>query len=179
MKRLAVIAAILAGLAAAASTHAQTPAPTPAPELKKLDYLVGKWKLDGELKPGPMGPGGKMTMTEEDAWMDGNFFLVAHSRFDGAGMGSGTAISFMGYNPDQKTYTYDEFNSMGEAEHSTGTIDGDTWTWIGDQKMGAQTMKGRYTMKILTPTSYAFKFEMSADGATWTPVMDGTATRLK
>jgi hypothetical protein len=45
--------------------------------------------------------------------------------------------------------------------------------------MGAQTMKGRYTMKILTPTSYTFKYEMSPDGATWNTVMDGKATKVK
>ena len=94
-------------------------------------------------------------------------------------MGSGSGISFIGYNPDQKAYTYDEFNSMGEAEHSTGTLDGDTWTWLGEQKMGPQTMKGRFTMKIASPTSYTFKYEMSPDGATWTTVMDGTATKVK
>jgi hypothetical protein len=175
MKRLVLMAAIL--VVVASSARSQTPAP--APELKKLDYFAGKWKMEGEVKPGPMGPGGKMTMTEEDSWMEGNFFLVSHSKFEAPGMGSGSGISFMGYNPDQKAFTYDEFNSMGEAEHSTGTVDGDTWTWLGDEKVGPQTMKGRYTMKITTPNSYSFKFEMSPDGTTWNTVMDGTATKVK
>jgi hypothetical protein len=179
MKRLVVIAAILAGLAAAAPTPAQMPTPKPGPELKKLDYFAGMWKMEGEMKPGPMGPGGKMTMTEEDKWMDGNFFLVSHSKFESPTMGGATAIAFIGYNPDQKAYTYDEFNSMGAAEHSTGTLDGSTWTWLGDQKMGENTIKGRFTMKILTPTSYSFKYEMSPDGTTWNDVMDGTASRVK
>src|SRR5271170_5385964 len=170
-------ASILAGVAS--SAHAQMPAPKPAPELKKLDYLVGTWKMEGESKPGPMGPGGKMTMAEEDAWMEGGFFLVSHSKFEAPGMGSGSGTSFMGYNPDQKTYTYDEFNSMGESEHATGTVDGDTWTWLSDEKMGPQAMKGRYTTKILTPTSYTFKFEMSTDGVTWSTVMNGKATKVK
>ena len=85
----------------------------------------------------------------------------------------------MGYNPAQKTYTYDEFNSMGEAEHSDGTIDGGTWTWKSNEKLGDQTMKGRYTMKVLTPTTYNFKFELSPDGTTWNTVMDGKATKVK
>jgi len=178
MKRILAITAILAGLAISARAQAPAP-PTPAPELKKLDYFVGKWKMDGEAKPGPMGPGGKMTMTQENAWMDGNFFVVGHSKFEAPGMGSGVATSYTGYKPDEKVYTYDEFNSMGEAEHSTGTLDGDTWTWLGEQKMGPQSMKGRFTMKIASPTSYTFKFEMSQDGSAWTTVMDGTATKVK
>jgi len=110
MKRLVVIAAILAGLAAAAPTPAQMPTPKPGPELKKLDYFAGMWKMEGEMKPGPMGPGGKMTMTEEDKWMDGNFFLVSHSKFESPTMGGGTAIAFMGYNAirvqDTRTFEY-------------------------------------------------------------------------
>ncbi|HEX3469914.1 MAG TPA: DUF1579 family protein [Silvibacterium sp.] len=180
MRRFIVTTALMAILAGVASSvQAQMPVPKPAPEVKKLDYLAGTWKMDGEVKPGPMGPGGKMTMTGENAWMDGGFFLVSHSKFEGAGMGSGSSTSFAGYNPDQKAYTYDEFNSMGEAEHSNGTIDGDTWTWTSDEKMGGQTMKGRYTMKVLTPTSYNFKFELSPDGTTWNTVMDGKATKVK
>jgi Protein of unknown function (DUF1579) len=179
MRRFVLIAAIASVLAAAGSSaQAQMPMPKPAPELQKLDYFVGNWNLTGEMKPGPMGPGGKMTMTEEDSWMDGKFFVVTHSKFSGAGMGSGSGVSFMGFDPDKKMYTYDEFNSMGEAEHSTGTLDGDTWTWTADAKMGDKVMKGRFTMKILTPTSYSFKYEVSPDGGTWTTVMDGTATKV-
>jgi len=169
--------AILAGLAASARAQAPAP-PTPGPELKKLDYFLGKWNIVGEAKPGPMGPGGKMTMTEENSWMDGNFFLVTHSKFDAPGMGSGSAISFMGYSPDRKAFTYDEFNSIGEAEHSTGTLDGDTWTWTSDETIaGSKPMKGRFVMKVTSPTSYTFKFELSPDGSTWSTVMDGTATK--
>ncbi len=152
--------------------------PSPAPELKKLDYFVGAWTDDADMKPGPMGPGGKMTMTEKNDWMPGGFFLVLHTSFN-ADMGSGSGIAFMGYDPDAKQYTYDEFNSMGERNHSTGSLDGDTWSWTGDQKMGGQTIKGRFTAKTLSPTSYSFKYEMSPDGATWTTVMDGKATKAK
>ena len=40
----------------------------------------------------------------------------------------------------------------------------DTWTWTNDQKMGDMTMKGRFTMKVTSPTSYNFMYEMSQDG---------------
>ena len=43
--------------------------------------------------------------------------------------------------------------------------------------MGGQTIKGRYTMKVLSPTSYTFKYEMSKDGTNWTTVMDGKSTK--
>ena len=179
MKRLSISVAFFTLLfGAAASMQAQMQMPKPAPELKNLDYFVGTWTTDGDMKPGPMGPGGKMTSTGHSEWMDGGFFLVIHSDFKGS-MGNGTSAAVMGYNSDEKAYTYDEYNSMGEAEHSQGRLDGDTWTWGADEKMGGQTMKGRFTMKILSPTSYSFKYELSSDGAQWTTVMDGKTTKSK
>jgi hypothetical protein len=32
-------------------------------------------------------------------------------------------------------------------------------------------------MKIASPTAYTFTFEMSEDGAKWTTIMDGKATK--
>ena len=76
-------------------------------------------------------------------------------------------------------FTYDEFTSTGEAVHSTGTVEGDTWTWLSDSKMGSQMMKGRFTVKVLSPAAYNFKFEVSQDGTSWTTVMDGKETKVK
>jgi hypothetical protein len=177
MKRASAI--VIATLLFIAAASAQPPAaPAPGPELKKLDYYVGNWTSEADGKPGPMGPGGKMTISEESKWMDGGFFVVIHSTFKGAA-GNGTGVAFMGYDPQEKVYTYDEFNSMGEVVHAKGTVDGDTWTWTNEMKMGPQTMKGRYTAKVVSPTSYTYKFEMSADGTNWNLVMDGKDTKSK
>jgi hypothetical protein len=161
----------------AALASAQMPMLKPAPELKKLDYFTGNWTCDSEMKPNPMGPGGKMTMNDHSQWMDGGFFVVVHSDYKSASMGSGNGISFIGYDAGEKKYTYNEFNSSGEAILSKGTVDGDTWTWIGEMKQPAG--QGRFSQKILSPTSYAFKFEMSSDAAHWIPIMEGTCTKAK
>ena len=171
--KLTLLLCMLLGATLIAS--AQMPMPKPAPELKQLDWMVGKWTLDGDAKPGPMGPGGKMTMTEEVHWMQGGFFLVSHSKFSGAGMGDGSGISIMGYDSDAKKYTYNEFNSFGEASKSMGTVDGKTWTWYGEDKMG----KGKFIMNVTSPTSYTFQYDMSQDGKTWTTVMTGKATKIQ
>jgi len=176
MKTLAMISA--AWLVLVAASLSQMEMPKPGPDHKKLDVFAGSWTLDGDIKPGPMGPGGKMTETEKCEWMDGGFFLVCHSDFKGV-MGSGTGVSYMGYSNDDKAYTYREFNSWGEFDDSKGSVDGDTWTWTSDEKMNGMAMKGRFTMKITSPTSYNFSFEMSQDGTKWTTVMDGKATKGK
>ena len=170
-------ALLIATLLFTGMASAQMQMPKPGPELKKLDYFTGNWTCDGDMKPGPMGPGGKMTMGDDSKWMDGGFFVVIRSEYKSASMGDGTGTSFLGYDPQDKVYTYDEFNSQGEAVHAKGTVDGDTWTWNSDMKMGPQTAKGRFTEKILSPTAYTFKFEMSQDGTKWDTVMDGKATK--
>jgi hypothetical protein len=109
--------------------------------------------------------------------MPGKFFLLSHGSFGGA-MGSGTEMAVMGYKPEDKVYTYDAYNSMGEAEHSTGTVSGDTWTWTSDEKVNGQSIKGRFTMKELPPAAYSFKYEMQPGGGQWSTIMEGKATKV-
>jgi hypothetical protein len=177
MRRSSAI--LVATLLLTAVAFAQMGPPKPAPELKKLDYFAGNWTSEGNMNPGPMGPGGKFTEAGHGAWMDGGFFLVIHTDFKGGAMGNATGTAYMGYDPQDKVYTYDAFSSMGENIHSKGTLDGDTWNWTNEFKMGPQTMKARYTMKILSPDSYTFKFEMSQDGTKWDTGMEGKATKNK
>lgn len=180
MKRASlVIYATLLILVAAVSLQAQMGPRTPAPELKKLDFLAGDWSAEGTMTMGPPGtPSTKWTMNTHAEWMDGNFFLVEHDDADlGPPMGKSKEMAVPGYDSDKKVYTYKAFSSTGEAEESTGTLDGDTWTWTSDEHFGGQTMKGRYTMKVLSPTSYMMKFELSPDGKAWNTAMEGKATK--
>jgi Protein of unknown function (DUF1579) len=176
MNKIAMVSA--AWIVFAAAGLSQMEPPKPGAEHKKLDAFAGSWVLEGDLKPGAMGPGGKMTENEKCEWMEGGFYLVCHTDFKSA-MGNGSGVSVMGYSVDDKAYTYREFNSWGEFDDSKGSVDGDTWTWTSDEKMGGAVVKGRFTMKITSPTTYNFTFEMSQDGTKWTTVMDGKATKAK
>ncbi|HZD93599.1 MAG TPA: DUF1579 family protein, partial [Candidatus Sulfotelmatobacter sp.] len=148
-----------------------------APELQKLKYFVGTWKMEGEAKPGPMGPGGKFTSTERSEWMPGGFFVVNHGTGSMPGMGKMISTAYMGYNPEEKVYTYNEFNNMGAADVAKGTVEGDTWTFTDENKMQGKVVKGRYIMKVTSPTSYDFKYEASMDGGPYDTVMEGKATK--
>ena len=175
MRRAGIILTAVMVLAVVAL--AQESAPKPGPELKKLDVLAGSWVVEGDVKPNPMGPGGKMSESEKCEWMEGGFYLTCHVEFKSANSGSGSALCVFGYSPSDKAYTYREFNSWGEFEDSRGTQDGDSWTWTNDEKMGDTTMKGRFTMKFTSSTSYSFTYEMSADGAKWATVVEGKASK--
>jgi len=91
--------------------------------------------------------------------------------------GDGKATSYMGYDTNENVYTYDEFNSQGRREISKGTFSGDTWTWNSKQNYDGQEIKQKMTMKVLTPSSYSLKFEISMDGTNWMTFMEGKATK--
>jgi hypothetical protein len=170
-------ALLILGVIAATSAYAQMAPATPAPELKKLEMFAGDWTAEGTMTAAPGAPAGKWTMTTHAEWMEGNFFLVEHDAMDLGAMGNVKEIAVMGYDPDNRVYTYRAFSSTGEAENATGTLDGDTLTWLSDEHMNGQIMKGRFTMKILSPTAYNMKFELSQDGKQWMTAMEGKATK--
>ena len=132
MKRIISIAFTLILLAAGA--FAQMAPPTPAPELKKLDYFVGNWATEATVAPGPWGGGGKFTDTDHVEWRKGSFYLLSHSDFSlppEVG-GEGSSLSVLGYDTDKKVYTEERFDSTGRHVVMTGTLNGDTLTWTGE-----------------------------------------------
>ena len=163
----------------AACAWAQMAPPKPGPELKKLDYFVGSWTADGAVTQGPWGAGGKFSISDTTEWTLGNFYVEGHGNFKMPAEvgGEGKAVSLMGYDVNENVYTRDEFNDQGQHEVSKGTVSGDTWTWTGSQVYGGQEIKQKMTIKVLSPTSYTMKFEISIDGTTWMTFMEGKATK--
>jgi len=115
-------------------------------------------------------------MTESYQWMEGGFFLTIRSQFSSPA-GSGSGMAFMGYDAVRRLYTYDEFNSTGEAQHSTGTLEGGTWIWRGIQHLPHRVTHTRFSMKMLSASQYRFRFEISVDADAWTTVMEGEANK--
>jgi hypothetical protein len=178
VKRMTVLLAVFT-MFLATSIQAQAPQgpPKPGPEVKKLDYNIGTWNVEGEAKPfGPM-PGGKFTATEKCEWYSGGFFVTCHS--EGAGpMGPAKGVSFMGYDPNEKVYTYHEFTNTGEAIDSKGTVNGDTWNWTAESKMGDAKISVRVTIKQVSKTEYTFKLEMSRNGGEFSVVEEATGHKV-
>ncbi len=143
MQRTRLTTLILIVTLTSVATAAQMTPPTPAPELKKLDYFNGTWSTEATIPAGPWGSGGKFTASGTNEWMRGDFFLVGHSDFASPAElgGSGTAISIIAYASDKKVYTEERFDSNGHRELRTGTLNGDTWTWIGENNYGGMTIQ--------------------------------------
>lgn len=177
MKRISVCVLCVL-LFSAVFAFAQNPpeAPKVGPEQKNLGYFAGNWKLTGDVKAGPMGPGGKFTATEHNEWLTGGFYLISHSQGTSS-MGQEVTLAIFGYDSEKKVYTYDAYNNSGEAEHATGAFDGKVWTWSSSFPLGDKTMKTHFIVTEGSPTSYTFKFEMSEDGNNWATVMEGASSK--
>jgi uncharacterized protein DUF1579 len=173
-------AAAAVALLASPTLHGQAPAaPKPGPEHQKLAYFAGRWNEVGDMKPGPMGPGGKMTATSSCEWFSGGFFLVC--RGDGTGpMGENHGLGILGYSTERKRYTYYSIDNSGmNGDIAYGQFTNDTWNWEGESLMGGKTVKGHYVIKVTSPDSYTWKWEMSVAGGPMALVAEGTETRAK
>ncbi len=150
--------------------------PNPAPELQKLNRWVGKWSYEGEIKPGPMGPGGEFTSKDTCEWFEGGFAIVCRSEAHGP-TGPSKGMGILSYDPGEKLYTYYGVESMAPPGGGKGNVEGDTWTYHGEAKMEGQTMKFRYIIIVTSPTSHDVKAEYSVDGGPWNTMMEGKGTK--
>jgi hypothetical protein len=174
-------AVFLLGLAVAGPAMAQAPtAPKPGPDHERLGLFVGHWTSEGDMKPSPMGPGGKMTGSDRCEWFEGKFAVVCHNEGKGP-MGPVKGLGILSYSPEEKVFTYYGTDSSGMtmATVAKGTVQGDTWTYTDESKMGGKTINGRYIIKVLSPTSYNFKWEMQGEGGQWTTMMEGKSTKAQ
>jgi hypothetical protein len=189
MRSIAVILALgaaVSGVASGAGTRKQTDsprktetaAPAPGPEIKRLGELAGTWKLDGQIQKSPMGPGGKTSAISTCAWFDGDFFLVCHAKGT-TPMGNTSGMSVLGWDPDHKVYTFSSIDSAGMASTAQGTVDGKTWTWRSEEKMGGKKMKSRFVLVQETPDRNKTSWSISPDGQTWSELYSAIETREK
>ena len=177
MKRTVTIAAFVALAISVLAAQAPPQMPKPGPEHQRLRYFLGEWKSEADMKPGPYGPGGKLTSTDHNTML-GDFFVVIHCEAQGP-MGAMKEVATLGYDPKEKVYTYSGYNSLGEHSTSKGTVSGGTWNWTNEEERGGKKIKGRFTLKEVSPTSYTYTFDSSSDGGPWTNMMEGKATKIK
>ncbi len=174
---IACTAVWAAGLQMAAAQAPQ--APKPGPEHARLGYFVGKWTSEGEMKPGPMGPGGKMTSSDECQWFEGRFSVICRSEGT-TPMGPTKNIGILSYSTEEKVYTYYGVDNSGMTMASVprGTVRGDTWTYTDEGMMGGKKVKSRVTIKELSPTAYTFRMEMQGPDGKWMPMMESKNTKV-
>lgn len=175
--RLAVLltSGLLISAMAVQAQEKKMEAPKPGPEVKKLDYFVGNWKSEGEVKQNPFMPAGKMTSTSKCEWFPGGFHVVCHEEGKGP-TGAMHGLGILAYNMEDKAYTYSGIDNSGFSAMAKGNVDGNTWTYTSEDKMGGKVYHGRYSM-VTSPDSYTFKYESSEDGSNWMTIIEGKTTK--
>jgi uncharacterized protein DUF1579 len=178
--RLSNLFAAFTVVSAAGLQFAAAQAPKPSPEHARLGYFVGKWTSEGEMKPGPMGPGGKMRSSDSCEWFEGQFSVICRSEGT-TPMGPTKNIGILGYSTEEKVYTYYgvDNSNMTMASVPRGTVRGNTWTYSDESMMGGQKVKSRVTIKELSPTRYTFKIETQGSDGKWAPMMESTNTKVQ
>ena len=179
LRAILALAAVWSATLTAASAQA-APAQKPGPEHQRLGYFVGRWKAEGEMKPGPMGPGGKVTATDTCEWFEGRFTVICRSEGQGPS-GPSRSIGILGYSVEDKAYTYYgvDNSSMTMSSVPKGTVSGKTWTYIDESTMGGQTVKSRVTIEEESPTAYTFRMEIQGPDGKWIPMMQSRNTKVQ
>ena len=174
----ALCAAALVALMAPVSAQPPQQAPKPGAEHKRLGYFVGKWTGVGEMKPGPMGPGGKVTYNDTCEWFEGGFSVICRSEGKGP-MGPMKSIGILSYHPEEKVYTYygTDNSGMTMATVAKGTVSGNKWTYTDESTFGGQKVKIRATITEVSPKEQTFMMEIQGADGKWAPMMESKLTK--
>ena len=166
-------------LTTAVQAQAPPSAPKPDPEVTKLHVLVGHWTYEGEYKPGPLGPGGKITGQYDAQMILGGFFLQARE-FEKGFMGEMRNLEIDEWNPDSKNFTSNIYQDDGSRFLGTLTVEGNTLTWAGKFAVAGKEYQLKAPLVLAADRkSGTSKAEISTDGNTWTPFFEAKWTKAK
>jgi hypothetical protein len=164
-------------LATAAAQQAGPPL-RPGAEHARLGFFVGEWTTQSEIKPGPWGPGTKLTGRDKCTWMEGRFFVLCNTELEGE-FGKIFGHDVMGFDPGGRRYLRAGFHSDGQAVLETGGVEGATWTFASERSAGNMTIRNRVVFIEKPPGRYDFRIEVSQDGTRWETLAEGSATRRR
>lgn len=176
MYRLAIIAVFASSFVFAQAP--QQPSPTGVlPQHQEMGYFAGDWTATGTARISPTTPAAPFTLKEHGEWVTDGYFLETKTSMKGT-LGTVNSQRVMGYNVQDKVYTYNVYNSLGEHQVALGHVNGNNWTWDSEEKLNGITVEGRYTITLTSPNSYDFKSEVANPKGGWVTVMEGKATRV-
>lgn len=152
--------------------------PGAGPELARLNWLAGNWTLEGESAGSPFIPAGKVAATIDARWFPGgNQLLVFYNMM--YPNGAVQELSTYGYDPGTKSYWNYDFDSTGLNAVGKVLIQDSGWTHVWDYRVGGKPVKMRLLFSDITPNGCTWKNEYSEAGGPWTPLAQGTGTKVK
>jgi hypothetical protein len=142
------------------------------PDQKKLEVMVGQWRIDVDQKATPLSPATKASGTEECQWF-AQRHVVCRSEAKGPA-GTYSQMRTLSYIPARKQYAAYTVDSLGSSLVAYGQVVGDTWTFTTDQP----AFNIRLTLKMAAGGYTALAEFAGADGK-FLPLSEVKGTRAK
>jgi hypothetical protein len=174
----AVLAAALTAVALLGAFAADQPTPKEVQhrEMKKLDWLVGRWKGTGWIQMGPQGRH-EFTQTETiDAKLDGLVLVIeglGKAKEDGSTVHA--ALAFVSYDHRAKTFRWHAFTPEGQID-TEARVGTDTLEW---SLQIPQRGRMRYTITRNEKGEWFEIGEMSQEDQTWRKFFEMTLRKEK
>lgn len=143
--------------------------PKPGPAQEKLKVFVGEWRGKEKMHPTQWMPEGGMrdAKISNRLALDGFAVIQDYAQLDnGKPAFSGHAVILK--DPQSDKYQMHWFDSFSPSIFE-GSFDGRRAEFVHKSSMGMN----RATFEFSKPGAYSFKMELSQDGKSWTPMMDG------
>jgi hypothetical protein len=160
---------------AAVNVMAAQEMPAMSPEVRRLSYFLGRWQLETVTAQGQgtAGTSEKPVITIQDAeWLDGTWFLLVR-RVEGTTPAGSAKLSVIGYDPRAQSYAADFFIPPDVRLSMTGLVTGSHWTWL------SRDGQLRYTIQVLSPSTYTFQFARSRGAVGWQTLAEGKAVKIR
>lgn len=171
--RSSVAVVLICGFTALSLAQAPPERPKPSPEHKKLEAFLGKWKVESEIKPNGYVPAGKGVTTETYTLGAGGFWV--ERRAEGQ---IPETFGIIAYDSYAKAYVSYYASSVGLVGTGTGSLNGNTWTWMVEDRLAGKAVKGRTTLTMLSASQYTLKYEMLDANGHYVTILEGTATKV-
>ena len=139
---------------------------------KRLDPMVGQWRVEVELKATPLTQAAKATGTEECEWF-AQRHVVCRSEAKGPA-GTYSQMRTFSYIPARKEYAAYAVDGLGTALLAYGQLSGDTWTFTTNQP----AFNVRLTLKMAANVYTAVAEYAGPDGK-YLPLSEVRGTRTK
>jgi hypothetical protein len=173
MSTRSVAVILICGFTSLLLAQAPPAPPKPGPEHKKLEYFLGKWTVESEIKANEYVPAGKGVGTQTYTLEPGGFYIESLAE----GQVPRT-FGIIAYDSHAKAYTSFYASSAGLVGTGIGSVNGNTWTWMVEDSFAGKLVKGRTTITMLSPTESTSKYEMADGKGGYTTMVEGKATKV-
>ena len=164
MNRMRIGTMLAAVILSTATTHAQEA--KPLPQHIALAFFAGEWTFTGTYAGVKYGPGEAGAIGESCESL-GGFFIVCRYHVRSPTLAY-AGVGVLGYSQRDSVYTFESYESTGTVGSPLrGTQREGVW------RLAPADGKTRVTWTQASKTSYRIQIETTADGKTWSTVMEG------